>query len=260
MYICAWQAAALPPTCSPPRGSPPPGRSPSPAPPYSSGIERREPAGLGHRVDELGGIGVLGVDLAPVGVRIARAERADALPQLLLGDLLSAGLGAHVGLIQSMPADADGGSNDRQWALAQSLRVRTGGAIQPRLEDEREQGSAKTPPRHRSRQARSRSGSRVATSTRETSLTCAYTYGTSSSIPGNTMQSQSQGRSPRRGGAPRPGSPASTTRNTRRSGARLAPRTRPDAARSRARCRARRPGQTGRCLGDEFAQRSWRRW
>ena len=84
MYICAWQAPALPPWRLISSRISAASLMPSPAPPYSSGISAAEPAALGQRRDELLGVGALAIELAPVLIREPPAELGDALPDGVL--------------------------------------------------------------------------------------------------------------------------------------------------------------------------------
>ena len=75
MYICAWQAPALPPTALISSRITHAAVRPRPAPPYSSRDQRRQPAALGQRRDELRRIAV-GLELAPVLAGKAFAQLA----------------------------------------------------------------------------------------------------------------------------------------------------------------------------------------
>ena len=116
MYICAWQAPALPParlTSSRITDASP---SPSPAPPYSSGISAASQPAFGERVDELLRVGVARVDVAPVLVGVARAQLPHALAQLLRGDLRR----AHAQPVRSVSGSGRAGMT----SSASSRRVR----------------------------------------------------------------------------------------------------------------------------------------
>ena len=84
VYICAWQAPALPPLRLISSRMIEASVTPRPEPPYVLGNQRREIAGAGERLDERVGIGARGVELAPVAVGKRLAQVADGVSQILM--------------------------------------------------------------------------------------------------------------------------------------------------------------------------------
>ena len=82
MYIWAWQAPALQPEAWISSRITAAARSGRPEPPYSSGISApRKPAWVSAATNSVG-IGLLGLELAPIGAGKALADLADRLADL----------------------------------------------------------------------------------------------------------------------------------------------------------------------------------
>ena len=85
MYICAWQAAPLQPVGVDGLEDVGGGAEAEPGAAVFLGDEHAEVAGLGERADELGGIGALGVEAAPILAGKLGAQAGDGVADLGIG-------------------------------------------------------------------------------------------------------------------------------------------------------------------------------